>query len=216
MQVGFRIDSKSWFLTYPQCPMSKEDALEQLQAKKAIKAAVVARENHEKEGQHLHVYLLLEKQFSCKNANFWDLGPYHGNYQKARSIDAVVKYIKKDGDILQFGDIDWKEKVDSRLEHRRYLGKKIIDGTPLNELVKEDPSLIFGLSSLHKDINTWHQVSMKATDAPDTRGIWIYGPPGVGKSRYVRAQEPSLYLKAQNRWWDSHIGQKAVLIDDFD
>lgn len=196
--------------------MAKEEVLESLKEKKAIKAAVIARELHEDGTPHIHAYVLLEKRFNCRDSRFWDLGPYHGNYQKARSIDSVVKYIRKDGDILEHGEISWAEKIDSRQEHRRYLGKKLIDGAPLDEVVREDPSLLFGLSSLQKDLHTWKQVSLKAKDAEGVRGVWIYGPSGVGKSRYVRMQEPSLYLKAQNKWFDGYIGEKAILIDDMD
>lgn len=215
-KCAFRIDSKSWFLTWPQCNLSKEDCLEQLQQKKKILGAVVCRELHEDGNPHLHAYVLLPKRFNCRDPRFWDLGPFHGKYEKARNIDHCSKYIKKDGDYIEFGEITWAEKVDSRREHRRYLGQKIIDGTPLPELVREDPSLLFGLSNLQKDVTTWIQMSLVPKDSEDVRGIWIHGPSGVGKSRYVRAREPSLYNKAQNKWWCSYIGQKAVLIDDFD
>ena len=40
--------------------------------------------------------------------------------------------------------------------------------------------------------------------------------PGVGKTHSVISAEPSLYRKAQNKWWDGYVGQPAVLIDDFD
>lgn len=55
-----------------------------------------------------------------------------------------------------------------------------------------------------------------ARDMPTTRGIWYYGKPGVGKSHIVRNAEPSLYIKAQNKWWDGYQMEEAALIDDFD
>ena len=36
------------------------------------------------------------------------------------------------------------------------------------------------------------------------------------KTHSVISAEPSLYRKAQNKWWDGYVGQPAVLIDDFD
>ena len=217
----FRVSSKTWFLTYPHCGISKDIARELLTAKLGVKGGVVAAEAHQDGTPHIHVFLLLTERYDCRNAKFWDLvigdKSYHGNYQKCRNIDDVVKYIKKDGDILQFGDIDWKEKVNARKEHRRVVAKALIDGTKtLAQVIDEDPSLLFGARHLKQDLETYRQAKIEPLETSDVRGIWIYGPPGVGKSHFVRMHEKDLYLKAQNKWFDGYIGQKAILIDDLD
>nr|WKW35496.1 replication-associated protein [Sida mosaic Bolivia virus 2] len=108
----FQINAKNYFLTYPKCSLTKEEALSQLQGiqtptnKKFIK---IARELHENGEPHLHVLLQFEGKFKCQNQRFFDLvSPtrsthFHPNIQGAKSSSDVKSYVDKDGDTLEWG-----------------------------------------------------------------------------------------------------------------
>nr|QIH45215.1 replication protein [Ageratum yellow vein China virus] len=115
----FKIQAKNYFLTYPQCSLTKEEALSQLQSiqtptnKKYIK---VCRELHEDGSPHLHVLVQFEGKFVCTNSRFFDLvspsrsAHFHPNIQGAKSSSDVKSYIDKDGDTLEWGEF----QVDGR------------------------------------------------------------------------------------------------------
>lgn len=57
----------------------------------------------------------------------------------------------------------------------------------------------------------------KGFSRPDVCGHWIYGKSGTGKSTIARTHfGPSVYDKAQNKWFDNYAGENTILIDDFD
>nr|ADZ96577.1 C1 [Sweet potato golden vein associated virus] len=115
----FNINAKNYFLTYPQCSISKEEALSQIQNiptavnKKFIK---ICRELHEDGQPHLHVLLQFEGKFQCTNQRLFDLvsqtrsAHFHPNIQRAKSSSDVKSYVDKDGDTLEWGEF----QVDGR------------------------------------------------------------------------------------------------------
>ncbi|ADF97237.1 REP protein [Sida golden mottle virus] len=109
---SFSVKAKNYFLTYPQCSITKEEALSQLQTlntpvnKKFIK---ICRELHENGEPHIHVLIQFEGKYNCTNNRFFDLvSPtssvhFHPNIQGAKSSSDVKSYVEKDGDTIEWG-----------------------------------------------------------------------------------------------------------------
>ncbi|AAL11519.1 replication-associated protein [Pepper leaf curl virus] len=108
----FRINAKNYFLTYPHCSLTKEEALSQIQAIETPTNKLfirICRELHEDGTPHLHILIQFEGKFQCKNPRFFDLtsptrsAHFHPNIQGAKSSTDVREYIAKNGDVLDHG-----------------------------------------------------------------------------------------------------------------
>ncbi|ADO40625.1 replicase [Bhendi yellow vein India virus [India:Thondawada OY39B:2005]] len=108
----FKINAKNYFITYPKCSLTKEEALSQflnLQTPVNKKFIRICRELHEDGNPHLHVLIQFEGKFQCRNNRFFDLtsptrsAHFHPNIQGAKSSSDVKTYMEKDGDILDHG-----------------------------------------------------------------------------------------------------------------
>lgn len=45
---------------------------------------------------------------------------------------------------------------------------------------------------------------------------WLWGPPGVGKSRHCWDMQGTKFNKPCNKWWDGYKGEEVVIIEDMD
>lgn len=48
------------------------------------------------------------------------------------------------------------------------------------------------------------------------KNIWVWGPPGTGKSRWAHSLAGRKYIKNTNKWWDGFARQPIVIIEDLD
>lgn len=69
---------------------------------------------------------------------------------------------------------------------------------------------------LKRNIDAYKLATLKPTTSATTRGVWVWGESGSGKSSYVRDTYGEYYDKSQSKWWDGYTGQKTVLLDDHD
>nr|QSX72152.1 AC1 protein [Papaya leaf curl China virus] len=108
----FRINAKNYFLTYPHCSLTKEEALSQIKALETPTNKLfirICRELHEDGTPNLHVLIQFEGKFQCKNQRIFDLvspnrsAHFHPNIQGAKSSTDVKAYMEKDGDVLDHG-----------------------------------------------------------------------------------------------------------------
>lgn len=125
---------------------------------------------------------------------------------------ANFAYCSKDGDYYERGDRpkDQKEKGLAEKDRWRQARLAAQEGR-LNDV----PDDIFvrqykAIKAIEKDY------MQNVPDADDVTGVWIWGPAGVGKSRYAREKYPNSYFKMANKWWDGYQKEKTVIIDDID
>ena len=121
-------------------------------------------------------------------------------------------YCTKENDYFETGIQPMSQKRKGEVEQDRWgiAWKKAKEGN----IEDIDPDIKFRFYKTCKDIARDHMT--KASDLEELTNYWIYGPPGVGKSRLARQDYPNAYFKCANKWWDGYQGEESVIIDDFE
>lgn len=129
-----------------------------------------------------------------------------------RDVGSAIRYCRKDGDVFEKG-IEPQKNGGDRAEEIAKKNKRLRE-VPLEELVRTGELSITQVPIIKKARVILDQETDKY-EHETVRGIWIYGPPGTGKSHSARSYGDT-YLKAQNKWFDTYIGQENIVLDDFD
>lgn len=125
--ANFRLDTKFIFLTYPKCPIPREDMLRHLELKLRRFTPTyigISQELHADGTEHLHCLIQLTKRCCIRRCEFFDLLDYHPNVQAARDSLKVYEYISKIQKPLEIGVL-----IKHRTEtYRRNCKKRVADG----------------------------------------------------------------------------------------
>lgn len=66
------------------------------------------------------------------------------------------------------------------------------------------------------NIDLYRNCTMKPDMLQELNNEWIYGRPGVGKTRRVVESHSDYYDKDKSKYWNGYTDQKTVLIDDIE
>lgn len=183
--------------------------LQQLHETKVAKYIVYGREVSSTLTPHLQGFVIFNNKQSVGAA----IKHLHGCHVEVRSPNATNKqaadYCKKDGDYDEFGVLNQQGKRSDLA----VIANQIDNGATIEQVATAFPATYI---RNYRGIANYKALKMKSYTPPALRGEWYVGPPGTGKSRKAREENPDAYLKAQNKWWDGYNEEKVVIFDDLD
>jgi len=159
--------------------------------------------------EYLHWQVIIAFKQKCRLAKVREtFGNYHFELSRSSAAD---EYVWKDDTCVQGTRFELgkrKLKLNSKVDWALQL--------ELAKAGKEediDPGVyIRCYSSIKRILTEW---STPPPDLDGVCGIWIWGPPGTGKSKMAREDYGTFFNKAINKWFDGYKGQDSILLDDF-
>lgn len=198
---------RHYCLTWNNYP---EDALDTLRAIPGVSHLVVGREVGANATSHLQGKISFQHPCTERAARR-KLPGCHVEVQRGTHAQAIA-YCKKDGDFIEVGVAPVDEERQAADQVERY--------TEAWELAKRGE-----IEDIEADIRLRYYSTIKAIGKDyrnrpgaldDICGVWISGPPGIGKSHAVHARFPDAYVKDASKWWDGYQGEQTAWLDDID
>ena len=184
---------------------------------------VIGEEVGENGTPHRQGFVILKVRTRLSTMKKW-IPRGHLELMRGNSTQAA-EYCMKDGIYAEFGTFEFIDKNGNGT--RKYQGQQkggeakaqkfrdviaLAKKRQFSEIEKDYPAQYWQNYHTMKRIAMDNPPVLSALDKLDNE--WIYGLPGVGKSRIARAENPGLYIKLHNKWWIGYAGEEVVLYDD--
>jgi len=87
----------------------------------------------------------------------------------------------------------------------------------VEQAVKDGDIALEDYKKVKESVDLYRLVTIKHPDLERLDNHWIFGEPGVGKSRMARQRWPSFYNKSpDDHWFTGYNGEDTIIIDDFE
>jgi len=226
-----------WFLTYPQCDLTPDEALAHFMAlpiKSPIEFYVIAREAHKEGGFHIHAWLKYANKVSVdEKYKRWDLlvdgKVVHGNYQKSHSWSKCRAYIQKDGNYISNFDLN------AAMAKKAAFNKKLLLEDPV-DLIDNGEISLYQLKSLLQAKALYHSIKAPVKARADglvantfgrilmidptikQRHWWFWSRvPNTGKTTFLKTLDMHYpcHWMAREEFQSIHPGTQFVLLDEY-
>jgi len=164
--------------------------------------------------QHLQGYVCFKNRKSRQQVNKFFKAHWEVKSKKSTPKQAS-DYCKKDGDYVEEGVLP---AAQNEAGNQAVVSKwnDILTKAKAGKIDEIDPKVQVAHYRTLKQIES--DYSVRAPDLTDVCGLWLYGPPGCGKSHYARSLSQDYYIKPANKWWDgfNQHRHRVVLLEDLD
>lgn len=219
------MDSKTFFLTYPQSSFQFDDLYEFYNSIKPVEWARISREKHEDGSDHHHAIIRFTTRVKTRsNLTLFDFRGRHPNIQCPRNIKHVLEYVAKDRDYQDFGQIPTADSVyDNLVQFAKAHDRNSFDKTALagrisymwaEHLWKRHS----GSLQTIREPNQGTECLQLQTMSFDGGSLVLVGPSGCGKTTWASrvAPKPALlvtHMDDLKKLTDEH---KSIIFDDMD
>lgn len=172
----FHLQSKKFFLTFPQNDTAKETALENIKLHLPCYSWVmIAQENHKDGEKHLHIGIEFKEKVRTRKVDYFDcITGKHGNYKTMKSVAGTIKYLRKeDPSPLIDGDVpvDGKSKKDNKGDS---VASMINAGINLHEVYNEEPGYFMTHKRQIEELAGWLAVKKLKESLTAFPGRFLY------------------------------------------
>lgn len=202
--------SRGWAITLNNYTAEEVEAWKEVEAEYTCFGKEVGAEGT----PHLQGYVVFKNKKSLKQVKaLWPRA--HLEHARANA-EANRTYCSKDGDFFEKGTAPKtnREKAQNAGKARWKETLKRAREGDMQWLEENEPYLMITSEKKLKSLKVFPTSTLNYAEE-DTPHEWIYGPPGVGKSRGVFERYPDAYPKDTNRWWDDYKGE-VVVIEEVD
>ena len=157
--------------------------------------------------EHLQGFMIFNSNKSLKGLKK-ELFPWSPHLERSYAGAVVnIRYCKKDGNIW-YEDGDPPKGQGLRVD-LKMIKQRMEAGATVSEMIDDGMINNFQQIQLAEKLNKY--VKFKRTKPVV---VWIHGPTGCGKTRFVHDNYSDVYVAMNNKWWDGYENQSVILIDD--